>query len=389
MSQSRKVECSDASSIARNDQVARQFLAADLEQMSEYAVLNRSLSLHATIATPSSFARRFQCARSRPELQGLNQIGAGLQGVIFEQVGQPLALKKECPGNDTKPSNLKHEYEMHCAVSSTFELYGQLTHNKIQVPRPMEFISKIGNDSLWDSLLPKFPIAYCGRGDSVKMERILPLPKVVRRALITRFSNREKPLTADAINNILADPENKHCLARLYLGKANGPMSQGCLSLRNFPLYLQSMEDLHMDVREIADAMGRAYAMMHWGALVTGDDVEFVLGTSAVQGGRAEAALPDFQHRVTSIYLLDFGQCEAVDLTKDPEVVYQAFKAAMVLGDNQLFIPHFSRTPDLFAEFKKGYTDAGSIILAQKGLGNKFCMADFMREYEEYAEDLL
>lgn len=381
--------CSDASSIARNARVGRRFLAADLEGMSEYAILNRTLSLHTTVSTFSSFARRFQYACSRPDLQEFNQIGAGLQGVIFEQVGQPLVLKKESPGNDTKPSNLRHEYEMYCAVFTAFELYHQLTYSDIHVPRPKEFISKTGNDVFWDSLLAKIPADYCARGDSVKMERILPLPKVVRRVLITRFLDREQPLATDTIKDLLADPENKHCLARLYLGKADGPISQGRLSLRNFPLYLKSMEDLHMDVNGIASAMGKAYAMMHWGAAVTGDDVEFVLGTSAVQGERAEAVLPDFQHRVTGIYLLDFGQCEAVDLTEEPEVVYQAFKAAMVLGDNQLFIPHFLRTPALYAEFKKGYTEAGSIILARNGLETQFSMADFMREYEEYAEDFL
>ncbi|OQD70560.1 hypothetical protein PENDEC_c022G02980 [Penicillium decumbens] len=378
---------SGASSIARNAEVAREWLAAHLEQMSDYAILNRALTLRTTISTHSSFARRFQNARSCPELQEINQIGAGLQGVIFEQVGQPLVLKKESPGNDAKTSNLRHEYEMHCAVSTAFDLYNFLTNNSIHVPRPMEFISKTGNDVFWDSILPKIPAAYRERGDIVKMQRILPLPKVVRKALITRFSDCEH--AAATVNDPLADPENKHCLVRLYLGKADGQIGQGRLSLRNFPLYLQSMKHLDMDINEIASAMGKAYATMHWGAAVTGDDVEFVLGTSTAQNERAEAALPDFQHRVTGIYLLDFGQCETVDLTQEPEVVYQAFKAAMVLGDNQLFIPHYLKTPALFAEFKKGYTQAGNIILAERKLETQFSMADFMQEYEEYAEDFL
>jgi len=385
MSQHRGIRSDEsASSITRNAEVAREWLAADLEQMSGYAILNRALRLRTTISTSSSFARRFQNARSHPDLQEINQIGAGLQGVIFEQVGQPLVLKKESPGNDAKTSNLRHEYEMHCAVSTAFDLYNLLTNSSIHVPRPMEFISKTGNDVFWDSILPKIPAAYRGRGDIVKMERILPLPRVVRKALIARFSDCEKQNAAATANHLLADPKDKHCLVRLYLGKTDGPISKGRLSLRNFPLYLQSMEHLHMDVNEIASAMGKAYATMHWGAAVTGDDVEFVLGTSTVE--RAEGVL---QLRVTGIYLLDFGQCEAVDLTEEPEVVYQAFKAAMVLGDNQLFIPHYLKTPALFAEFRKGYTQAGNIILAERKLETQFSMADFMQEYEEYAEDFL
>ncbi|KAJ5639184.1 uncharacterized protein N7484_007046 [Penicillium longicatenatum] len=201
--------------------------------MSEYEILNRALSFHTAVSTSSSFARTSQHARNRPELQKFNQIGEGLQGVIFEQVGQSPVLKKGRPGKDVKSSNLRHEYEMHCAVSTAFQLYSQLANDNIHVPQPLEFISKSEDDT----------------------------------------SN----------NGLLAQPENKHCLARLYLGRANGPINQGKLSLRNFPLYLKSMEDLHMDVNEIASAMGKAYAMMHWGAAVTGDDVEYVLGTSAMQ----------------------------------------------------------------------------------------------------------
>jgi hypothetical protein len=126
---------------------------------------------------------------------------------------------------------------------------------------------------------------------------------------------------------------------------------------------------------------------MHWGAGVNGDDVEFVLGTSAVQGRGDEAF--DFQHRAVGFYLLDFGQCELIDLSEDPDVAYQAFKGAMVTGDNQLFIPHYQKSPELFAAFKKAYIEAGQAILVDKELEMKFNMEQFMKEYEEYAEDFL
>lgn len=70
-------------------------------------------------------------------------------------------------------------------------------------------------------------------------------------------------------------------------------------------------------------------------------------------------------------------------------MVYQAFKGAMVTGDNQCFIPHYSRSPVLFATFRQGYIEAGNIILSDKKLKNKFNIEDFMQEYEEYAEDFL
>jgi hypothetical protein len=93
-----------------------------------------------------------------------------------------------------------------------------------------------------------------------------------------------------------------------------------------------------LDINFIAMVMGKAFALMHWGAGITADDVEFVLGshTTNLPGDEGD----NFQQRAIGLYLLDFGQCEHVDLAEDAEDVYQAFKGAMVTGDNQLFIPN-------------------------------------------------
>ena len=221
------------------------------------------------------------------------------------------------------------------------------------------------------------------------MDRILPLPKVVRSALITQFyPSQGAPIDPQTLPNILGTVENKHCLARTYLGKEEGQViAKERFSLRNFPLDLKSMERLGLEVASLAGSMGKAFALMHWGAGVNGDDVEFVLGTSIVPGpGDGELG---HQHRAVGFYLLDFGQCDLIDLSRDPEDVYQAFKGAMVTGDNQLFIPHYRKSPALFAVFKGEYMRAGEFIVKEKKLDTKFKMADFMREYEEYAEDFL
>ena len=47
----------------------------------------------------------------------------------------------------------------------------------VDVSNPIEFISKTGNDTFRDNILPKVLVAYRTRGDIVKMERMLPLPK--------------------------------------------------------------------------------------------------------------------------------------------------------------------------------------------------------------------
>ncbi len=59
-----------------------QYLAsADLAVMSDTAILRRSLTLKSVICTPSSFASLETAGH--PEMV---QIGAGLQGAVFEQV---------------------------------------------------------------------------------------------------------------------------------------------------------------------------------------------------------------------------------------------------------------------------------------------------------------
>lgn len=382
---------SDAPSIARHARIALHFLnAGDLESVADTVVLQRSLSVNSVISTTSSFARRFQSARFQPHLQQITQIGSGLQGAIFEMVGKTYVLKKESPGNDLKSSNLQSEYKTHCDVSAAFELYQNSTQNIVHVPKPQNFILKSHEDAFWTDILPKMPQEYRKRGNTVIMDRILPLPKIVRKALITFLCRREWDLNETEVEYILNNPKNKHCLARIYLGKSNCSIHRdNPAPLRNFPLYLDWMEELGLDTVMLSRQMGKAYATIHWGAAVNGDDVEFVLGTSAANETGTLVESADFQHRAIGLYLLDFGQCEAVDLTRDCSAVYQAFKGAMVMGDNQLFIPHASIRPSLFAAFKEGYLDAGKVIISARKLDKRFNVNDFMKEYEEYAEDFV
>jgi len=295
-----------------------------------------------------------------------------------------MAFKKEHPGNSQLRTNLEHEYSIHRAVAAAFGQYDNTIKSGVHVPQVFNLVRTTDN-VFWEQHFTKFPGQYRTRGAVVRMERILPLPKVVRKALISYFYPQDSP-SEETLAAVLNDTPNKHCLARTYLGRANGTFTRETFSLRNFPLYLSPMEELGLDVEGLATLMGKAFAIMHWGAGVNGDDVEFVLGTSAVDG---EDQTFDFQHRAIGFYLLDFGQCDLVDFSEDADVVYQAFKGAMVTGDNQLFIPHYQKSGQLFSAFKAGYMSAGRSILVKKELQHKFDMEEFMAEYEEYAEDFL
>lgn len=255
----------------------------------------------------------------------------------------------------------------------------------VTVPRPYKLIRQ-SDDEFWAENASKFPAAYQTPSTALQMERILPLPKVLRKALISHFHPSPDPAT---VVRILDRTPDKHCLVRTYLGRKNRPkqLTDGEFSLRNFQLYLNPMRGMSLDVMGLATSTGEAFAIMHWGAGVDGDDVEFVLGTSATT--ETDMAQPDLQHRAVGLYLLDFGQCQSVDLfNEDVQDVYQGFKAAMIMGDNQLFIPHPKET-ELFRAFSEAYKKIAGLVLKAQGLDEKFDVDDFFQEYLEYAEDFL
>jgi hypothetical protein len=128
-------------------------------------------------------------------------------------------------------------------------------------------------------------------------------------------------------------------------------MSKENFSLRNFPLTLDAMGELGLDMKPFATAIGSAYAIMHWAANITGDNVKFVLGTSISKTEN------DIQHRAVHMYLLDFGQCDEVNMDEDQDDLFQALKGSMALEQNQLYLPHPKHSPALYEAWKTAYLE--------------------------------
>ena len=66
------------------------------------------------------------------------------------------------------------------------------------------------------------------------------------------------------------------------LANATRRMRFQAFSLRNYPLHLDQMEELAIPfdhLESYARAMAETLAVMHWGAGMDGNDVEFVLGS--------------------------------------------------------------------------------------------------------------
>ncbi|KAL3298118.1 calcineurin-like phosphoesterase [Colletotrichum asianum] len=137
------------------------------------------------------------------------------------------------------------------------------------------------NISAWSQILPRLPAVYAA-SNALVSEKIHPFPFRVRKLLLEQLTACEDP------QKVAQGHMNTHCLIRAYLGKRkNNRVEEDVrpahlkklrsFSLRNFPLCVDQMEDLVLNVEGYARAMTDTLAFMHWTAKVDANDVEFVL----------------------------------------------------------------------------------------------------------------
>ncbi|KAK5998490.1 hypothetical protein PT974_00869 [Cladobotryum mycophilum] len=362
----------------------------------ELSALEKALSPNNVVETASSRCSSLD-RDSNPEHV---EIGNGSQGVVFEQSDSPLVIKKEHVGNGGLPTNLGHEFWIHGQVLGAFDQYERSVDSRIRVPQLGAKYNR--NCSWWLWNIGRFPVMHRTPSAAFTMERILPVPISGRRALVWHFYPRHErmPLSEATINDVLNSVPNKHCLVRPYLGMPGGTYYEGKeLFLRNFPLFVNSMVGIGLDVVALAKSIGRAFATMHWGAGVDGNGVEFVLGTSMLrdQARDPRDRTEGNQERVVSLFMLDFGKCAKVEMRGDVETIYQAFSDAMITGDNLFYIPYYrEHRAELYTAFKEAYARAAGMILEVRKVTDndrlwlrRLDVREFMKRYEAEAEDVL
>ena len=108
-------------------------------------------------------------------------------------------------------------------------------------------------------------------------ERIPKIPRSISDKIVDLFCAGNTSLSAFVKGN----QDDDCCLIRPYLGRRREREANTSrfkrFSLRNVPLHINQMEDLGLDYVAYAQTMADALAMMHWGAKVDANDVEFVL----------------------------------------------------------------------------------------------------------------
>jgi hypothetical protein len=217
------------------------------------ASLKRLLSLRSVVSTSSSFAQRQQTASAATAI--FKEIGTGSIGKIFEHPGTVFVYKLPLIDDNKK---LWNNYIMHQKVKKSFDCLDYID-GQVEIPQCYWFATP-QTRAFWEDSLDRFPFDQQFPKISrhvLCMERIFPLPRPVRHALIEKFCpprGREK---------IESSEPDKDCLVRPYLGRVKYGSGGLFFSLRNFKLHANQMQELDLPLPEFALAMGHAMALLH------------------------------------------------------------------------------------------------------------------------------
>jgi hypothetical protein len=204
-------------------------------------------------------------------------------------------------------------------------------------------------------------------------ERIMPMPRTCRQLLVQRFWNGPENLR----DRIIDDKTNEHCLIRPYLGRRrviggeapSKSVLKSLISLRNYPLHIDQIEDLGLPAAEYASAMADTLAFLLWGARIDACDVEFVLARPRPRNSQPATWYSIGNRSFTpgvlgphALWVLDFDCCR--ELTMDEKGVK---RAAERFWRNDPFYPN----PDCKCEddqqlwdlFKDRFLDTSRSIL--------------------------
>lgn len=294
---------------------------SEIQNAKPEKILNRMLSTKTAISTDSSLAEINQRAQEDASLKTFSSIGVGQCGTIYALKGTTMVVK--IPNSPEKEDVLFADFKNHHAVYEAFKGVSMALRVHVHVPALKMWVDPT-SEHFWSLESGRFDKNVKVPNYGLVSERIYSLPQPVRSALVDAFAPKA---VKDQKASFLSRAENKDCLIRLYLGRRNDdhpPVSANNFHLRNFPLHVNEMERLQLDLTYYAKLIAQALAIIHWRAKLDANDVEFVFGSSPIvndlpiaqdlQGANKNTAArmfsSDFQHRTVSMWMLDFNQCK-------------------------------------------------------------------------------
>lgn len=294
----------------------------EMNSLKPEVLLYRMLSTKSAISTSSSLGEANQRARDDAEQKVFTMVGQGQCGTVYALRGTTMGIK--IPNSPQKSDQLFSDYQIHSTVKSAFNSLPETmraSHN-INVPDLKAWVDPNSNH-FWTEHASQFPTGTSVPNYGLVSERIYPLPLPVRSAIVDALCPKDIQRSKA---EFLDKAENKDCLVRLYLGRPSKdtPMTAQNVRLRNFPLHIDQMQYLKLDIEMFARTIAQALAVLHWKVGVDANDVEFVLGSSpqislapspdVIQAAGKDTAagyyVTDFKCRTISVWLLDFNQCQ-------------------------------------------------------------------------------
>ncbi|KAK3061757.1 hypothetical protein LTS18_005513 [Coniosporium uncinatum] len=212
------------------------------------------------------------------------QIGAGECGSVWAWHDTHEVNKcQDAAASSTTGRSLRNEYDMHLRVLKSLEKVmaaGLLFRAVVGIRMPMT-----GGRAVKSFSDERGEKAF-GNCDILCSERIRPLPQRIRGGLVGTLCPEEIG------ERVIESVGDRDCLVSVYLGQRSRDDSdeRGEFTCRDFPMYLDLMEELGPDVHGYASVMADVLAMMHWSARVDAAGVEFVLGTHSVSDEAAESS---------------------------------------------------------------------------------------------------
>ncbi|KAJ5455296.1 Protein of unknown function DUF3669zinc finger protein [Penicillium sp. IBT 31633x] len=364
------------------------------------SMLRQTLSVRSIKSNSSSFIERTErtkCAQSA----ALVVIGRGTCGTVFEVPGTESAYKKgsdkDALWNDANLTNIA------CRAVTETKTCLQEIFPHVSIPRVPVVTGWISGNELedwWRQNLSRFP-EETQMGYLFEVQRIFPLPRSSREALIRLYFPTEMHHSA------YEDPDNKACLVRPYLGqrRREWEFSSPALSLQNFPLYLDQIEELQLEAIQFAEEMAIGLAIIHWKACLDGMDMEFVLGRAMTNGelptvvGNFKTVEPfgipatDPERRQVHLWMLDFDKADRLDLNGSWKSCCDKMVTAVTANDPYFPNPAAAGTLEhtLWETFERAYLLAASnLLLKQTGLPKKATdyPALFLKAWKERATEL-
>ncbi|RSL59708.1 hypothetical protein CEP54_007198 [Fusarium duplospermum] len=207
------------------------------------------------------------------------EIGYGSTSCIIHKYIESSVVKKLHPGLNNAVAKAAKEAKMAMEVSQVFDTYEPESNIRIKVPGNVKAIDNW--ETFWRGHSRKLPHLLRVPTPAIEMDAIYSLPKSVGRALIQQYYLRRAGSKLDpyVVEEILNQPNNRHCLIQPCLRLCAYPREPGEFKLRNFELSLAEMQRIGLNTIDLSKAIGEAFAVLHYRCGLSGVGVSFAFGT--------------------------------------------------------------------------------------------------------------